>query len=111
MTDTQITPDEDWTPTPAPRDGHWISLGYVGVDSGTIAICDPCMAEPDYDSMTFMNARDNTNYSAPYGQEGLGVQFLSGWGDGFYEVWGWVVDSGPAEGRIAQVVITMIAGK
>jgi hypothetical protein len=98
MTSTQL----DNGPLPAPRDGHWVKLGMVGVDTGTIAICDPVLAGSTptvFDGL-----------SAPYGEQDLGVQFLSGWGDGYYDVWGWVAndDCGSASGRVTQVVITMI---
>jgi hypothetical protein len=96
------TPTElDNGPQPAPRDGHWVNLGMVGVDTGTIAICDPVLAGS--------NPTVFDGLCAPYGEQDLGVQFLSGWGDGYYDVWGWVADCGSATGRVTQVVITMIS--
>lgn len=42
-------------------------------------------------------------------EETYNVQFMAGFGDGEYEVWGLVVDYGEGAGeRIAQVVITLI---
>jgi hypothetical protein len=105
-------------PQPAPSEGRWVKLGEVGVDSGVIAVCDPCCVESESDPMSiFDNAIgegysfDNAigeGYSAPYGTKGLGVQFHSGFGDGLYEVWGWLTDCGRFGERVAQVVISLI---
>lgn len=93
------------TNRPAPvatgRNGRWVKLGEVGVDSATMAITDPGMAGP-HDALT------TEVFAARFGS---GVRFWSGFGDGGYEVWGWVADYGTedkVDERLGQVVVTMI---
>jgi hypothetical protein len=84
--------------------GRWVKFGEVGVDSAVIAITDPAFTDKDW--------QGRINYDSlagPYGH--MGVQMLAGFGDGGYEVWGWIVDygeGGETDERIAQVVITLI---
>lgn len=86
------------------RNGRWVLLGTVGVDSATMAITDPWVGNDDNGYRMPADAR-----SATWGV--MGVQFWCGFGDGTYEVWGWIADYGTADHkdeRIAQVVVTMI---
>jgi hypothetical protein len=94
-------------PPPAPRDGRWVKLGAVSVDTVLIAICDPACVDSTYQPPMAMF--DEGSFSHPYGQISLGVQFSSGLGDGNYDVWGWIIDCGKPFGeRVAQVAITMV---
>jgi hypothetical protein len=78
------------------------------VDSGVIAVCDPFCVESALAPMSIFDNAIGEGYSAPYGTKGLGVQFHSGFGDGLYEVWGWLIDCGRFGERVAQVVISLI---
>lgn len=83
---------------------QWKKIATVGVDSASLAICDPTYAPTQ--RTVAMNGEDWN----PWGDAG-GVQFSCGFGDGGYDVWALVVDYGDEhhEGeRIAQIVITMI---
>lgn len=95
------------------RNGKWEVLGYVGVDSASIAITDPAFApstEAEREA-NWQRRMSTEELASPYGNA-RGVQFMSGFGDGSYRVWGWVADyskEGEREDkRIAQVVITLI---
>lgn len=102
----------DWTEStaldqpPSPPHGRWVKLGMVCVDTGTVAICDPCLLPDEHDPMSIF---ESGGHAAPFGREGLGVQALTGFGDGFYEVWGLLVDFGDFGERLAQITVTFIA--
>lgn len=95
------------------RDGRWEKLGQVGVDSASIGITDLLAGVTG-------SALDNvgdpkSRYAVPgsefAGDWGTGVRFWAGFGDGGYDVWGWIVDYGEGDEvdeRVAQVVVTMI---
>lgn len=91
-------------PPPAPGlNGRWVLLGDVGVDGAACGITDPVFGESKS-----MPAGVKTPQA---GEFGSGVQFWCGFGDGSYDVWGWVVDygeDGQVDERIAQVTITFI---
>lgn len=100
------------------RNGRWEKLGEVGVDSASIGITDLLVGVNGSRCITGdPGARYATKGSKWAGDWGTGVRFWAGFGDGGYEVWGWIVDYGtldmadnvwvPDE-RIAQVVVTMI---
>lgn len=88
-------------PPSPPTGGEWVSMGTACVDSGDLAIIDPCYVigrgQEIYERQSFEN---------PYESycDDLGVRFFSGYGDGVYEVWGYVTD----DKRIAQVTVCMI---
>jgi hypothetical protein len=93
-------------------------LGEVGVDSASVAVTD-LLSEGDVslDAPYFSDrvGAVDSHYAVPgsrwAGDYGTGVRFWAGFGDGGYQVWGWIVDYSeddePYE-RVAQVVITMI---
>ncbi|WP_237075859.1 hypothetical protein [Mycobacteroides abscessus] len=94
-------------PVAAGRNGRWVNLGEVGVDSGTMAITDPIFAD--------QSASHGRHALAPTGcasvDFGSGVMFCSGLGDGGYIVWAWVADYGngaKVDERIGQIVVTLI---
>jgi hypothetical protein len=101
---------------PAPpadgRDGHWVKLGHVGVDSASIAITD-LAASRTMDNFSLCTPAVG-RYSASEqwaGDCGTGIRFWAGFGDGGYDIWAWVVDygaDGDVDERIAQVVVTLI---
>lgn len=104
----------DQPSTPAPgRNGHWVKLGEVGVDSASIGITDLMLGD-EADSTCRPNnpdARYAVKNSEWVGDWGTGVRFWAGFGDGGYDVWAWVVDYGEGDTvdeRIAQVVLTLI---
>lgn len=89
------------------RNGRWVKVGEVGVDSATMAVTDPAFAPAKYEGLTG-GADAPFGHVGPYGS---GVQFMAGFGDGGYDVWAWVVDygeNGEVDDRIAQVIVTMI---
>lgn len=100
---------------PAPgRNGRWVKLGSVGVDSASIGITDLLVGVKDSSCRT-ADKDPGARYAAPgsewAGDWGTGIRFWAGFGDGSYDVWGWVVDYGQGadvDERIAQVAITMI---
>jgi hypothetical protein len=89
----------------AGANGHWVKLGEVAVDGCRIGITDPSLVN----NLTDDNPTYNEHVGDPWGS---GVAFWSGFGDGGYDVWAWVVDYGEDDGeRIAQIVVTMINDK
>lgn len=109
MTDSKAPP-----PGPAEgRNGRWVKLGEVGVDSASIAITD-LLVNTSTAALLNVGAPDS-RYATPgsefAGDWGTGIRFWAGFGDGGYDVWGWIVDYGdesePDE-RVAQVVMTLI---
>jgi hypothetical protein len=102
---------EQPTPPGTGNDGRWVKIGRVSVDSSQMGICDPGYAKAfNYNQMND-GWRDVTE-DLQVRDWCSGVSFMAGFGDGGYDVWGWVVDYGDGEGgpdkRIAQVVITLI---
>jgi len=96
--------------------GRWEKLGTVGVDSATIGILDPAFgprseAEHEAEHQRRMSGIHDGRLATGYGNA-EGVQFMSGFGDGGYDVWGWVANyakpSEPVDERIAQVVLVLI---
>ncbi|MDB2220676.1 hypothetical protein [Mycobacteroides abscessus] len=90
-------------PTPAQgRNGRWVRIGGVSVDSAMAAITDPAFAPAKYPGIG-----SGHNLFSKYGS---GVQFSAGFGDGGYDIWAWIVDYGIDESdeRIAQIVVTLI---
>ena len=101
MSGNEAMPKEGPIPVAAGRNGRWVNLGEVGVDSATMAITDPGMSGP----------QDPLTSDAFSGEYGSGVRFWSGFGDGGYAVWGWVADygtDGEIDERLGQVVVTLI---
>lgn len=96
-----MTCSDQWPAQPAMwPNGHFVKLGHVIVDSAMLAITDPTSVEGPH--------RGVIGTGRPYGS---GVQFMAGFGDGSYDVWGWVVDygeHGEVDERIAQVVVTLV---
>lgn len=89
--------------TPAGGDGRWVNLGEVSVDGARLGIADPVYVPAEKEPL-------HSDLSGPWAN-GTGIQFLSGFGDGGYDVWAWVIDAGTdgeVDERIAQVVVTMI---
>lgn len=91
-------------PVAAGRNGRWVDLGHVGVDSAALAITDPAMI-----GTTPRGQLTSETRSAPFGL--MGIQLWSGFGDGEYTVWGWVADygsDGNVDERVGQITVTMI---
>ncbi len=93
-------------PPSPPTGGEWVSMGTACVDSGTLAVVDPCYVINRGQEIYGLELWDEHYAAKPYSSycEKLGVQFLAGYGDGVYEVWGYVTD----DKRIAQVTVCMI---
>ena len=93
------------------RNGRWVKLGDVSVDSSQIGICDPGYAESPNRHL-YSNGRRNVTDDLDVQDWCSGVSFTAGFGDGGYDVWGWVVDyqdlDGSVDERVAQIVITLI---
>ncbi|OBG32409.1 hypothetical protein A5671_07705 [Mycolicibacter heraklionensis] len=107
MTDSKPPPPAEG------RNGRWVRLGRVGVDSASIGITD-LLAGVNNSAVTNVGAPDSryaTSGSKFAGDWGTGIRFWAGFGDGGYDIWGWIVDYGtddvPDE-RVAQVVMTLI---
>ncbi|MBB3752670.1 hypothetical protein FHT44_005182 [Mycolicibacterium sp. BK634] len=93
------------------RDGRWEKLGEVGVDSATIAITDLLIDTKDWPRVRIPKTQSHYAVSEHAEDFGTGIRFTAGFGDGGYEIWGWIVDYGDAnepDERVAQVVITLI---
>ena len=103
MTSATRTPT---APPRAPRGGEWLFVGHACVDSGTLAIIDPCYVISRGEEI--YGWENWHNLFEPY-CDNLGVQFTTGFGDGAYEVWAYVVEMGPWGRRVAQVSVCMIA--
>lgn len=106
--------DEQGPNLPAPgRGGRWVKLGEVSVDSASIGITDLL---DGVNSSALQNVDSPDNYYATPGNGfagdwGTGIRFWAGFGDGGYDVWGWIVDygeDGDKDERVAHVVVTMI---
>ena len=92
------------------RKGRWVKLGQVSVDSSQIGICDPGYAK-SFDFDTYWKASRGVTDDLRVNDWSSGIAFTAGFGDGGYDVWGWIVDYGDAgevDERVAQVVITLI---
>jgi hypothetical protein len=104
------TPNE---PAAGARNGRWVKLGHVGVDSASIGITDLLMGVKN--SVLNNVGAAESRYAVPgsefAGDWGTGIRFWAGFGDGGYDVWGWIVDYGDDEvdERVAQIVVTMIS--
>lgn len=97
----------------AGKAARWEKLGQVGVDSASIGITDLLAGVKD-SALQNVGAPES-RYAVPgsefAGDWGTGVRFWAGFGDGGYDVWGWIVDYGEGDEvdeRVAQVVVTMI---
>lgn len=97
-------------------------IGYVGVDSGQLLVCDPCYIGSEWEDENFddrENPKANFSYNSccqatlskeragqllfKRGHEGVGVAFSSGYGDGYYPVFA----EKNKDGRIVKVTIEM----
>lgn len=106
-----------------------VKLGVVGVDSGQLVICDPCYLEDEFLSTasnedleqgtvgefsrrgifkvtTSPSQGGQLNYRM--GHEGVAVAFMSGFGDGTYDVFAEIVDAGAWGKRIKKVWVELI---
>lgn len=100
-------------------------IGYVGVDSGQLMLCDPSYIGKDFatddfnpsgtdDSgkypMTYNGACGATLSDERFGQLGnaMGVAFSSGLGDGVYPVYAVIVNDPVWGERIASVRVVMM---
>lgn len=95
------------------KNGRWARLGHVGVDSASIGITD-LLAGVNNSVLNNCGA-PGSRYAVPgsefAGDWGTGIRFWAGFGDGGYDIWGWIVDygaDGEVDERVAQVVITLI---
>lgn len=101
------------------NDTHWIELGAFGVDAGLCWIGDPCYIHKDEDQkmpddfgidwstfcnkLPFNDLPSYRQFNYDKGHRGLGVCLSTGYGDGFYPVYGRIHD-----GRITAVVIDFL---
>jgi hypothetical protein len=92
----------------AGKNGHWVRLGEVCVDSSQVVIVDPAYTvEGPNKASRFM--RENDELAGIYNR--VGVQMCAGFGDGGYWVEAWVVDYGEGDEvdeRIAAIWVTFI---
>jgi hypothetical protein len=108
-----------------------IKIGYVGVDSGVLMVCDPCYIESEWEKGHIYEdapngergafnydgvcqaAREAINGSGQLfykaGHAGVGVALPSGFGDGYYPVYAKVVDYGEYGERIQSISIRLIS--
>lgn len=105
--------DDEPPPPAVGREGRWEKLGSIGVDSASIGITD-LLVGVEGSGLTNVGATDS-HYAVPgsqfAGDWGTGIRFWAGFGDGGYDVWGWIVDYGvgdEVDERVAQIVCTMI---
>ena len=76
---------------------HKELLGFVGVDSGQLMVCDPCYLKyfkddgcdvgPAENEFSYAATCEVTTSKEQGGRVGLGVAFSSGFGDAQYPVW------------------------
>jgi hypothetical protein len=100
-------------------------IGYVGVDSGQLMLCDPCYIGKDFNTDDFnpSNPDDSGKYPMTYngvcgatlsdkrfGEIGnaTAVAFSSGLGDGVYPVYAVIVDDPVWGRRVASVKVVMM---
>lgn len=82
-------------------------IGYVGVDSGQLLLCDPCYIDSEWKEEDFngdnVSPKHNFSYKAcaqatlsenghgqlkyKIGHDGVGVAFRTAFGDGYYPVY------------------------
>jgi hypothetical protein len=102
-----------------------VLIGWVGVDSGQLMVCDPSYITGDFASDEFQPDKPNEDDNYPFtyngacgatlsderaGQLGIAsaVAFSSGLGDGVYPVYATIVDDEFWGKRIAKVEIVMM---
>ncbi len=102
-----------------------VLVGWVGVDSGQLMVCDPCYITGEFESDEFQPDKPNEDGNYPFtyngacgatlsderaGQLGIAsaVAFSSGLGDGVYPVYATIVDDDVWGERIAKVEILMM---
>lgn len=100
-------------------------IGYVGVDSGQLMLCDPCYIGRDFPTDDFdpSTPDDSGKYPMTYNgvcgatlsDKGFGeignataVAFSSGLGDGMYPVYAVIVDDPMWGRRVASVRVVMM---
>jgi hypothetical protein len=84
-------------------------VGSVGVDSGTILICDPCYIKEDYDYEKVVEPTLGKPFAEALG--GLGFVTTAGYGDGCYDVIVEVVEDPPELGgweRVKSITVEFI---
>ncbi len=102
-----------------------VLVGWVGVDSGQLMVCDPCYITGEFASDEFQPDKPNEDDNYPFtyngacgatlsderaGQLGIAsaVAFSSGLGDGVYPVYATIVDDEFWGKRVAKVEILMM---
>jgi hypothetical protein len=110
-----------------------VKLGVVGVDSGQLIICDPADIDGEFkrvDSagyygtaphipegefsyrgickITSENKKHGGQLNYTLGHEGVAVAFQSGFGDGLYDVFAEIVDTGSWGKRVKKVWVELI---
>lgn len=92
--------------------GKWIRVGQVAVDSARLTIIDPCycklLSEKEEESILWDSEHASmVQYHFPLGHAGLGVSVRTGYGDGLYDVYGLVKDTGMGI-RITEIKIKFV---
>ena len=92
---------------------NWITIGKVGVDSGTLMIGDPCYLTGSKWSNKKYNKYISGELCKPGKkfieiEDGMSVAFESGFGDGVYEVKALIKDYNTWGKRIKEVRIILI---
>lgn len=99
------------------KNKEWKTIGYVGVDSGSLIIGDPCYLDnlddwnPElYEKCIVGDLCDSKEGFTQINEMCMNqaVAFSSGFGDGLYEVRAWIKDYGKSGKRIKQVKIILI---
>ena len=97
------------------KNEKWITIGKVGVDSGSLMIGDPCNLDRDWNEKLYDKwiceglCNSKKGYIAINEKcANQAVAFLSGFGDGIYEVKALIKDYGKLGKRIKEVKIILI---
>lgn len=89
-------------------------IGYVGVDSGQLLLCDPCYIDSQWEEEDFSDENLSPKHAFSYnacsqatlsengygqlkykmGHDGVGVAFRTAFGDGVYPVYAKIDDDG-----------------
>jgi hypothetical protein len=102
---------------------EWKKVGVVGVDSGSVMICDPTYIDSEWENEDYVTgSKNNGKFSFngccqatikknfgqlkfSKGRKGVGVVSNSGYGDGCYDVFALISDEGKWGKRVKELKI------